>query len=102
MSTRYIHLRRRHPFFGHLESTGGVTVAYDVDPDGTVRYAWSQCHMKEHYFKKRGRGISSSRLSKGEWTERGGKHYTVRTFQRVEGVNIVEQILTHHDSASKE
>jgi hypothetical protein len=103
MAVKFIHLRVRDPFFGHLEPTGGVTVAYDIEADNTVRYAWAVCHPKEHYCKKEGRLYSTDRLAKGFWWVRqgGGRKSikeTVQTFPKVEGVNVVEQILKHHDS----
>lgn len=88
MTVKYIHLRRRDPFFGHLEPTGGITVAYDISPDNKVSYAFSQCSNKDHYNRKIGRAVSSGRLENDIRT---------RVFDKVEGVNVVEQILKHHD-----
>lgn len=88
MTTRFIHLRRRDPFFGHLEPKGGITVAYDIDPAGTVHYTFSQCSNKDHYNKRIGRLVSTGRLQANR---------NISTFPKVEGVNIVEQIIKHHD-----
>jgi|ERR1700676_4411078 len=98
MTIKFIHLRRRDPFFGHLEPKGGVTVAYDVDPNGTIRYAWTKCRDNEHYCKKDGRDEASKRLVRGVWTDKKKKRYDVKTFPKVEGINLVEQILNHHDA----
>jgi len=87
MTVKYIHLRRRDPFWGHLEPRGGITVAYDVI-DGNVQYAWSQCSLKDHYNRAIGRAVSSGRLAASK---------NVRSFPKKEGVNVVEQILLNHD-----
>jgi hypothetical protein len=98
MSVRFIHLRRRDPFFGHLEPTGGITVAYDVAPDNTVSYAFAQCSNKDHYCKAAGRAESTKRLTINNRDPKRYKGHIVRSFTRVDGVNIVEQIIKHHDT----
>jgi hypothetical protein len=89
MTIKFIHLRRRDPFDGHLEPKGGITVAYDII-DGKVHYVQAQCSDKDHYCKAIGRAISSGRLL-------ANKEKTVWVFPKAEGVNIVEQIINHHD-----
>jgi hypothetical protein len=97
MTIKFIHLRRRDPFWGFLEPTGGVTVAYDIDDTGLVTYTDAKCSDKDHYCKAIGRAISSGRLKKGNTPE----VHVVSSFPKVEGVNIVEQIINHHDEHPK-
>lgn len=89
MTIRFIHLRRRDAFWGHLEPTGGITVAYDIEPDGKVRYTFAQCSNKDHYDKRIGRLVSTGRLEANR---------NVADFVKIEGVNVVEQIIKHHDA----
>lgn len=91
MTIKFIHLRRRDPFWGFLEPKGGVTVAYDVR-DGQVIYTDATCSNKDHYNKAIGRAVSSGRLLLA-------KH--IASFPKEEGVNIVEQIIHHHDDHPK-
>jgi hypothetical protein len=103
MTIKYIHLRRRHPLYGTLEATGGVTVAYELTgepPDPVVfnpnraprmvEYTYAICSPKDHYTRKIGRDIARGRLV----TEH---QQGVHSFPYVEGVNVVEQIIKHHD-----
>jgi hypothetical protein len=98
MTVKFIHLRRRDPLWGFLEPTGGITVAYDIEPDGRVRYVHAQCSNKDHYNKRIGRMVSTGRLANNGWTDQRGIRHDALTFMKVEGVNIVEQILKHHDA----
>jgi hypothetical protein len=88
MTIKFIHLRRRHPLFGNLEPCGGVTVAYEVQ-DGHVTYTYSVCSPKDHYTKSIGRAVATGRLQ--------APHVPNAGFPYVEGVNVVEQIINHHD-----
>jgi len=95
MTVKFIHLRRRHPLFGNLEPCGGVTVAYQLlsdesgHPDAFVEYAYSVCSPKDHYTKSIGRAVATGRLQ--------APHVPNAGFPYVEGVNVVEQIINHHD-----
>jgi len=91
MTVRYIHLRERD-IFGCLRPTGGVTVAYDVADNGTVTYTHSECSWKDHYCKRIGRSVSQGRLEKG---------HNVRSFTKVDGVNVVKQILNYQTQLEK-
>jgi hypothetical protein len=94
MTVKYIHLRRRDPFWGHLEPRGGITVAYKVE-SGYIIYTHSQCSLKDHYNRSIGRAVSSGRLAEGNTDKHPAR---VHSFLMKEGVNVVEQILLHHDS----
>lgn len=92
MAIKFVHLRRRDPFFGQLDPRGGVTIAYDIDDTGKVSYTHSICSDRDHYCRRIGRMVSTGRLVKGNTEE-----HPVLSFQYEEGINIVEQIMKNHD-----
>lgn len=83
--TKFIHIRRSS-LLGELSPMGGLTVAYDFDPEArVVAFTTAKCNDREHYNKKVGRAVTEGRLSKY-----GGEKLNVP-----EGEHVTDIVLTH-------
>lgn len=90
MTTKFIHLRVAHA--DTALQFGGLTVAYDVIPNGDgspekIVYAISACHSRDRYDKAKGRIVSEGRLH----CHRGDK---VRVLTYRPNVRVTDQVFS--------
>lgn len=59
-------LHFRHVFAGKVNPKGGLTIAYKLHYEGeianSIEFEFSECSLKDHYNKRKGRLISGGRL----------------------------------------
>lgn len=60
--TKFIHLRHTQ-LDGQVSPVGGVTIAYQANPNGTVHYAVARCSMDDRFTKAQGRAKAAGRLA---------------------------------------
>lgn len=83
--TKFVHVRN-FEWDGRLSPRGGVTIAYNFDPETRqASYYSAKCNDKDHYNKKIGRRITAGRLSK----------YGGTTLQVPEGQKVADFVTRH-------
>lgn len=84
--TKFVHIRQHDVFTGTVMPTGGITVAYNFDPETRVAtYLDARCANHDHYNKKIGRKVTEGRLAKY-----GGTKVEVP-----EGLSVADRVVRH-------
>lgn len=86
--TKFIHIRYTSLLDASPEPHGGLTIAYNFDPERRVaKFYIAKCNDHEHYNKKIGRQVAEGRLVKKGY----GEEITIP-----EGQSVAATIVQYH------